>query len=94
MSLALESGAVGPWGVAAAIALALARAGIRSGDPAGLFCQQRSFRCPKKMVVVPGTEPLPDLRPSLRYSLLTTVGSPVSAAASGTSGTRSVTGRS
>ncbi|OGV64535.1 MAG: hypothetical protein A3K19_01210 [Lentisphaerae bacterium RIFOXYB12_FULL_65_16] len=58
----------------------LSRIFLRSGDPAGLFCQQRSFRCPKKMVVVPGTEPLPDLRPSLRYSILTTVGSPVSAA--------------
>jgi len=56
---------------------------LRSGDPAGLFVRQRTFWLPKKTLVVPGAEPIPNLQLQHRHAVITTAGSPVSAAGMG-----------
>ncbi len=56
---------------------------LRSGDPAGLFFRQRVYRCPKRVLVVPGTEPIPDLQLRQEHSVPTAAGTPLSAAGMG-----------
>ncbi|MBT3375024.1 MAG: DUF58 domain-containing protein [Lentisphaerae bacterium] len=53
---------------------------LRSGDPAGLFVRERSFSCPRSMLVMPGVEPLTELELAPRSGMAATDGNPVSAA--------------
>jgi uncharacterized protein (DUF58 family) len=59
---------------------ALGRIVLRGGDPAGLFRRERALTLPARMVVYPGTEPVPDLilRQSEAHGAV--AGSPISAA--------------
>lgn len=57
----------------------LDRLTLRGGDPAGLFYCQRHVSCPQRVLIVPGTEPLPDLQLQCEHAILTTAGAPVSA---------------
>jgi uncharacterized protein (DUF58 family) len=58
----------------------LGRVLLRGGDPAGLFRRERWFVLPARMVVYPGTEPIPDLLLHQSEALGSVAGSPVSAA--------------
>jgi len=58
----------------------LDRVVIRSGDPAGLFARERRFRCPTKVVVYPGVEPVPDLILNRHETMHSMTASPISAA--------------
>ena len=53
---------------------------LRGGDPAGLFVRERRLSLPKRILIAPGVEPLPDLVLKHRHTLVSTAGSPVSAA--------------
>ena len=52
---------------------------IRGGDPMGLFCRERRFFLPQKLLVYPGVEPLPDLVLSQSEASHSVTGGPVSA---------------
>jgi uncharacterized protein (DUF58 family) len=58
----------------------LGRLTLRGGDPAGLFRRERQLDLPARMVVYPGTEPVPDLLLHPSEALGAVAGSPVSAA--------------
>ncbi len=53
---------------------------VRGGDPAGLFRSQKRLRLPRKVLVVPGTESVPNLLLKQRETVLSTTGNPISAA--------------
>jgi uncharacterized protein (DUF58 family) len=53
---------------------------LRGGDPAGLFRRERRLALPARMVVYPGTEPVPDLMLQQSEAFGAVAGSPVSAA--------------
>ena len=57
----------------------LDRVVIRSGDPAGLFARERRFRCPTRVVVYPGLEPVPDLILNRHETMHSMTASPISA---------------
>ncbi len=58
----------------------LGRLLLRGGDPAGLFRRERRLDLPARMVVYPGTEPVPDLLLQQSEAFGAVAGSPVSAA--------------
>lgn len=53
---------------------------VRGGDPAGLFRRERRFRCPTKVLVYPGIEPVPDLILEQHETMHSMTASPISAA--------------
>jgi uncharacterized protein (DUF58 family) len=53
---------------------------LRGGDPAGLFLREKVFRIPRRILIVPGSEPIPDLRLRPEHAIAATTGQPVSAA--------------
>lgn len=58
----------------------LDRVVVRGGDPAGLFRRERRFRCPAKVLVYPGIEPVPDLVLEPHETMHSMTASPISAA--------------
>ncbi len=50
---------------------------LRSGDPGGLFLRERRFSLPAQTLIVPGTEPLPDLQLLPRHLVHGATGTPL-----------------
>ncbi len=60
----------------------LDRVVLRGGDPAGLFVCERRFSLPRKVLVLPGIEPLPELNIRRRRAVVAPTGTPFGAAGS------------
>ncbi|NOY79464.1 MAG: DUF58 domain-containing protein [Kiritimatiellaeota bacterium] len=60
----------------------LDRVVLRGGDPAGLFLCERRFSLPRKVLVLPGIEPLPELNIRRRRAVVAPTGTPFGAAGS------------